>query len=128
MFRNEPSERFCARAVFFMADTSQTTDTTRQEAVTYMDDLNYHRMADMFDLSYEDRKDDSIAEKFSFLADWAKEHSKSEDRLDQYLAIKDLTRSLGYQSTGKDLIKKLYQWTRLDQDRRQVEKKMELIT
>src|SRR5438552_1475562 len=77
---------------------------SRDEKVSYMDDTNYHRMADMLEISYEDRKDIHTAEKLSFLADWAKEQTKSEDRLQQFLAIKDLSRRLGYTFKGNDLI------------------------
>lgn len=109
--------------------TTQTPlePATFKEAHSFMDDIEYHRMSDFFDVSYDDRKDIKIAEKLSYLTDWAKEKTKSEDRLQQTIALKELKTGLGFQSKGLELIDKLYQWTRLDVDRKRLEQKMELI-
>jgi len=95
--------------------------------LNFLDDLEYHRFADNFDLSYDDRKNPHLANELSFLADWAKLQTKSDKRIDHIMAIKQLTRNLGISHTGKDLIKKLYQWTRLDGQRKDIEKEMETI-
>jgi len=93
----------------------------------FMDDINYHRMSDLLEVSYEDRRDHHLAEKISFLTDWAKEQTKSDDRMTQYMAIKQLTNGLGYQIKGKELLIKLYHWTKLDLNRRKIEQAMELL-
>ena len=98
-----------------------------QGTLGYMDDINYHRMADLLEISYEDRKDQHLAEKLSLLTDWAKEQTKSDDRIQQYQALKNLTSGLGYQMKGKELATKLYQWIRLDLDRKRIEAKQELL-
>ena len=107
--------------------TTPTEPTVWKDPVTYMDDMNYHHMAEQMDISYEDRRDLQIAEKLSFLADWAKDQTKSEDRLQHALALKQLTRTLGLSMTGNDLVKKLYAYTRLDMDRKRIEQKMSLL-
>lgn len=93
----------------------------------YMEDVDYHRMADFLEISYDDRKDRTMAERLSYLTDWAKELTGSDDRMQIMTAIKDLKSRLGIQIEGKEAIKKLYQWTRLDQNRKRIEKEMELI-
>ena len=95
--------------------------------LSFMDDMNYHRMSDFFEVSYEDRKVHHLAEKLSVLTDWAKEQTKSDDRLQQQQAIKNLINGLGYQIKGKELVTKLHQWVRLDIDRRRIEQQMELL-
>jgi hypothetical protein len=93
----------------------------------YMDDIDYHRVAEFLEVNNEDRKDFKLAEKIGYLYDWAKEETGSDDRIKRLEAIKGLQKRLGIQQTGKETIKKLYQYTRLDQDRRRIEKEMELI-
>ena len=107
--------------------TTPIEPTVWKDPVTYMDDMNYHHMAEQMDISYEDRRDLQVAEKLSFLADWAKDQTKSEDRLQHALALKQLTRTLGLSMTGNDLVKKLYAYTRLDMDRKRIEQKMSLL-
>ncbi len=95
--------------------------------IGFMDDINYHRLSDSFDIPYEVRKDPDVASKMGYLSDWAKGQTKSDDRLQQIIAIKQLAKSLGLQYTGKSLVTKLYQWARLDQDRKRIEMKMEAM-
>lgn len=108
-------------------NTNPLVDPEYKGLTTFMDDINYHSMAESFDVSYEDRRDPKMAEKLSYLADWAKEESKSEEIAEQKLTIKKLAKALGYQSTGPTLITKLYQYARLDQDRRRIDKEMEVL-
>lgn len=100
---------------------------SRDGLQTFMDDIEYHRVASMFDLDFETRKDQDIAEKLSHLTDWGRDFAKSTDSLQVLSALKQLQKNLGLQGTGRDAIKKLYQWTRLDNDRKRIEKKMELL-
>ncbi|HEX9504144.1 MAG TPA: hypothetical protein VF974_07585 [Patescibacteria group bacterium] len=101
--------------------------TNRQEVLTPLDDINYHRMADTLDIDYSDRKIPHIQEKIAFLTDWAKQETKSDDRLTQALAIKDLCKRLGLNITGKEMVTKLYKWSYLDLQRRRIELQQQLI-
>lgn len=92
-----------------------------------LDDINYHRMADTLDVSYDDRKLPHMQEKIAFLTDWAKQETKSDDRLTQALAIKDLCRRLGFNLTGKEMITKLHRWTYLDLQRKRIEMQQSLL-
>lgn len=103
------------------------TPKTHEEPLSYMDDLEYHRVADSLDIDYEIRKDPQIANKLSYLFDWAGEATKSEDRIVRVEAIRNLTKQLGLQMKGKELLSKLYQFTRLDADRRRIERQMNQI-
>ena len=94
---------------------------------SYMDDLSYHNMAEFFELSFDKRDNIHIAEKISFLADWAKEKTGSDDQLDQKMAIKTVIKGLGLPMVGTELIEKLYRWTRLDQNKKRIEKEMETM-
>ncbi len=95
--------------------------------VHYMDDMDYHSMANHFDLDFDTRRDPNIAEKLSFLSDWAKDQIGSENQIEQMITIKKLAQRLGYNMRGPELIKKLYMWTRLDSQRKGIERKMEAI-
>src|SRR5258708_7249639 len=99
----------------------------RDTPVGPMDDINYHRMADALDIGYDDRKVPHIQEKIAFLSDWAKQETKSDDRLTQQLAIKDLCKRLGLNITGKEMVTKLYKWSYLDLQRRRIELQQQLI-
>lgn len=102
-------------------------ESARKGELGYMDDIEYHRIADSLDISYEDRQVATVATKLSFLYDWAKETTKSDDRITRIEAIRGLQRSLGIQGKGLETIKKLYQYARLDQDRRRIEREMSVI-
>jgi len=93
----------------------------------HMDYPDFHRMSEFYDIGFDDRKDQNLAEKVSFLTEWAKEITGSDDRLQHQTAIKNIIDNLGYSMKGKELVTKLYKWTRLDQDRRKIEKEMNLI-
>lgn len=99
-----------------------------KETASFMDDINYHRMADFLEISYEERKDSNLAEKLSFLTDWAKETGKTEDKSEQKLMIRQLGKNLGLTAVGKELVHKLYQYIRLDNDRKKIEKEMQLVS
>ena len=96
------------------------------EGLGFMDNMDYHRVADGLDVEFQDRNDPQLADQLAYLMDYAKETTGKEDRLDLILAIKSIKKSLGWTETGKTAIKKLYQWTRLDTQRRTIEKKMEI--
>jgi hypothetical protein len=93
----------------------------------YMDDIDYHRVAEFLEVNNEERKDFKLAEKIGYLYDWAKEETGSDDRIKRLEAIKGLQKRLGIWQTGKETIKQLYRYVRLDQDRKRIEKEQSLI-
>lgn len=109
------------------AEEAPLVNVKREAEIGFMDNIDYHRVADGLDVSYEDRKSPTIATKLSFLYDWAKEVTKSDDRITRLEAIKGLQKRLGIPGRGIDTIKKLYQWARLDQDRQRIEREQQLI-
>jgi hypothetical protein len=102
--------------------------TTGDGKVSYMDDIEYHRMSDFLDVGYEDRKDPHLANKLSFLTEWAQQAVKSQDRILVMERIKQLKTQLGLTDVGLPLIKKLYQWTRLDARRLSIEREQQLLS
>lgn len=109
-------------------DEEKSLGSNREGVLGPLDDINYHRMADTLDIDYEARKNPHIQEKIAFLTDWAKEETKSDDRLAQALAIKDLCRRLGFNITGKEMVTKLHRWVYLDLARKRIEQKQSLLT
>ena len=109
-------------------EESEVPSQFHNNPVGPMDDINYHRMADSLDISSEDRRIPHIQEKIAFLSDWAKQETKSDDRLIQTLAIKDLCKRLGFNLTGKEMVTKLYKWSYLDLQRKRIELQQTLLT
>ena len=98
-----------------------------ESPLNYMDDIEYHRIADFFDLQYNDRKDVHNAEKLSFLYDWASEEIGSKKRIDVLMKLKSVAEKMGWQFKGKELITKLYRWSRLVGNIKDIRKEMELL-
>jgi hypothetical protein len=94
-----------------------------------LDDINFHRMADTLGIDYEARKIPHVQEKIAFLSDWAKQETKSDDRLTQLLAIKDLAKRLGMPPgmMNKDIVTKLHRWVYLDMQRKRIELQQTLL-
>lgn len=120
-----------------VVESTGTTTQSNQESQTYtespnpvsfLDFADYHRLADFFNINELDRKDTHIADELAYLYDWGKEETKSEDRLQVSLCLKELAKRIGVPETGKSLIKKLYQWVRLDYDRKRIEQKMDTLS
>jgi len=128
---NVPSDRTPLSSLV-QKDSETRSDTPKEntefkDAHSFMDDLEYHRVADFFDIDYEDRKDPKIYEKLDFLREWAKIRSKSEERIDQLTALDSVRKGLGWQFKGKELVTRLHRYARLDQDRQRIEKEMALL-
>lgn len=98
-----------------------------ESKVSFLDNMDYHRMADFYDLSLEERRDQNTAEKLSFMTDWAKEHTKSDERIAHQEALQELKKRLGWTEKGKELIIKLYKYLRLDAQRVRLEREMALL-
>lgn len=88
----------------------------KDSGIDYRFNPEYHRFCDDLGLERNGRENPSIANKVSYLYDWAKENSESEDGTKISAVIKDLTQKLGYSYRGEVLIDSLYQWTRLESD------------
>ena len=93
----------------------------------FLDDIEYHRMADQLDVSYEDRKGTKIASEMDYLYEWAQDVTGSEDRMEILEHLEKTKRGLGINDRGKPLIKALYEFARLEADRKRIEKKIGLI-
>ena len=109
---------------------SGTLPTTQQGVTptptSYMDDINYHRTAHYFDLSLEERKNVRIAEKLSYLTDWAMAKLESKNHVEALSELKRMTMQLGLTDKGDSLIKKLYEFARLDAQRQKIEKELDM--
>lgn len=93
--------------------------------VSYMDDMKYHKMANFFDISYDDRRDLRVAEKLSFLTDWAMRRG-AKDEIDALGILKGTIRELGLSVKGNDLVKKLYEFSRLENQRQKIDSEINL--
>jgi len=117
--------------------TPQTTDAENMEAQnekaflepqTFMDDINYHKMADFMGVDYDARKDSSLAEKLSWLYDWAEEMVGSSEREDVYKELQMFKKFIANDEKGLDAINKMYKWTRLEKDKWKITQKMKTIS
>jgi hypothetical protein len=109
-------------------ETAKPTATPVENNLNYMDDLEYHQVADWMGIGYEERKDPKLAEKLSFLYDWAKEKTGSSDRIDRLEAIRAIQKQMGVNNLSKDTIKKMYMYVRLDKQRQKVEQEMKTLS
>ena len=97
-----------------------------QDVVTHLDNTDYHKMANFLGVNSDDRRDPKVAERIGFLGDWAKEICGSDDVSDHYAIVKQFIRDLGLPMVGKELIDRIYRFARLEQERRRIDKEMEL--
>ena len=94
----------------------------------YKYDPEYHRLCDFLGVDRDTRSDYDVAKKISLIADWGKKMAgNTNDGVEIRGEIKSLQRRLGISLQGKTLVNKLYQWVRLDMDRRRIEKEMSLL-
>jgi len=100
---------------------------TEVSSDNYRFDPDYNHFADFLGVETGDRGNYDLASKIDLIYQWGERQGRSQDRVDVSLAIKNLKDYLGLNVTGKTLVNKLYQWVRLDQDRRRAEKEMKLI-
>lgn len=109
--------------------TPPEASKTSESATSFMDNTDYHRVCDHFDIEYKDRSDTDFANKLSFVSDWGFEKSKSTDRIDMLEALKGLRNMMGLSPvlTGRELVKSLYKYIRLDNQRIKLEQEMNLL-
>ena len=93
---------------------------------SYMDNLDYHKTAEFFDIAYDDRRDTNLYEKVEFIREWASQQSESKDAVDGLSKINELRKKLGLSVKGKELVVKLYRYIRLSVDKDRIEKEMKL--
>lgn len=107
---------------------SPLAEVTSQSGPSYMDDLKYHKLANFFELSYDERRDPDVAGKLSFLREWGGEMSSSKDHVAILQELKKSIRGLGITHKGQDLIKRLYMYARLDSQRSRLDREMRLYS
>lgn len=110
------------------ASTQTETEPIKPPSpLNFMDYPDYHRFADFFDVSLDDRRNETLANELNLLWEWGRQQSGSDDRLKISMALKNLTSQIGTKDLGPSLVKQLYKWIRLDYDRQRIEEKMDLI-
>lgn len=80
----------------------------------------YQRASEFLGVNKYDRENADVANKISFIDDWAAKESKSADPNSKLWTIEGLRKKLGFQFIGKNLVNEMYKHIRLDQDRQKV--------
>lgn len=102
----------------------QVREISRNEGMSWLDHSGYHKMSNFLGLNDAERRAPQVAEKVSYLTDWAKARTSSENESTHMKALSDLRRELGVSYKGLDLITILYRYARLDEIKRNVEGEM----
>lgn len=102
-------------------------DVNRNDALTFLDHSSYHRMCDFLRISDIDRRDTKIAEKISYLSDWAKKVTNSNEELDHMSKIKELIGDLGEPHIGLELLSRLHRYTRLISEKKRIDQEIALF-
>jgi len=95
-------------------------ETTQKTPNDYRFDPDYHRFAELLGVDKFKRDDLDVAQKLSFVYDWAKENVGSDNSTEIKEYITDYIRELGVQFRGLELVKHLYQMTRLNEEGRRM--------
>lgn len=93
------------------------------KADTYMYNTDYHRFADFVGVDEHRRKNSQVAEKLSFIYDWAREQVGRDDRETIMRALRDYQKGLGDNSAGETLLNRLYRDIRLGVDGQRMKSK-----
>lgn len=103
----------------------ENIDAQRKDTgVEYKYNIEYQRFCDDLGVDKYKRDDIHVAEKMSFIYDWAKEQVGSDDGAAISVTIRDLVRTLGVQNLqGVALADHLFRWTRLDLSSEQLKMK-----
>lgn len=105
---------------------AKQTDDVFEKASSFMDSTQYHKIAEFFDIAYEERRDSALFDKMNVIREWAAQQGKSSDPADILLEVDALRKKLGLQMKGKDLATRLHRYIRLSMDRDRLEKEMKL--
>jgi hypothetical protein len=95
------------------------------ELMGVAENIEYHRVADFMGVDYNERQDPKLAEEIDTIYRWGQDMG-GEDRIKALMAVKNLQKALGFTDKGKEAIKKLYKWIRLDTRRKSIETEMKL--
>lgn len=85
----------------------------------------FYHLADFLNVKQSDRA--YIYDQLLDIYKWGEQKTDSKEREDVLLAIKDLVDKNGWRFQGKVLIKELYRWIRLDNDKLKIEKQQKLL-
>lgn len=105
----------------------QEIEPNRVEGMSFLEHTGYHRMSDFLEVGDDERRDPKVAEKISYIVDWAKEETGKDDEIEHMNKIRELMRDLGVTYKGKDLISILYRYTRLLTEKMEVNKELKLF-
>lgn len=89
-------------------------------------DQRYRRMVDFLSLESVDLEEPHVPEKIMFLYDWAEKKTMGGDLQDVLNKLTFLKKDIGTTLRGKELLKDLYKWTRLDAEKMLDNEKKEL--
>jgi hypothetical protein len=91
----------------------------------YENDIAAYRLMDYFEVPMSDRKDRTTTDKLNYIYQWAIDMNNSDDNVDVMSYIREQENRLGI-SLKENKLNSLYQWIKLDKERRRVEKEMSL--
>jgi hypothetical protein len=91
-------------------------------ATAWKYNADYHKMTDYIGLSQEDKMDENIAKKVSFIRDY----TNAKDELDAMVQVRNFRKELGLNTQGKELLDTLYKFLRLKSQRDTLDKEMSL--
>lgn len=89
-------------------------------------DPRFRRIVDFLSLDSVDLEEPHVPEKIMFLYDWAEKKTKGGDLQDVLDRLNKLQKDLGTTMRGKELLKDLYKFSRLDADKMVAKEKEEL--
>lgn len=106
-------------------EPKQVSSEVLSKPSDYQNDLAAFRLMDYFEVPMSERKDRGTLDKLNYIYEWASEMNKSDDSVDVMTYIRDLENRLGI-SLKENKMNSIYQWIKLDKERRRIEKEMSL--
>lgn len=85
-----------------------------------------YRMLDFFDVPQVDRDDLKVQGQLNLIYEWGREQAGNDDQLAAMEKIRELENRLGLQYRNDEKLSSLYRWIRLDNERRRIERQMQL--
>ena len=92
------------------------------------DNPNYIKLSQAFELDASERREGNLSDKLTFLYNWGRQATGSNNISDIVLALKVAKRDLGINSIKGDLVNKLYRWARLDSKKKDIQKEMSALS
>jgi len=90
-------------------------------------DLPAMKLFDFFDVAQAEQKDRTVLDKLNKIYEWVGARVKSDDSNDIMLHLRQLEGMLGLTFKPGDKFDKLYQYLKLDNERRNIEKEIALV-